>query len=238
MKIYCCYTPAHEGLFRGYFLPSLPDGLPLESHRLEISGDGDFLSMEFLQCIRRKIRLIRDSLRANSGAIILWSDVDIIFQKDVRGLVQQTFDGNPDLQLLLQREAKRLPDVNTGFLALRCGAETEKFFARVEARLVTEPDKNEQAVVNDLLLRDGDPLRWDYLPWSFYARTHGWPPPRETHLYHANSTKGPDAVGQKIAQFTEFAQVKAGGLPALAWSCLRRLPARMSFLRVHDKKWG
>ncbi|MFZ4682990.1 MAG: hypothetical protein ACOYMS_10840, partial [Terrimicrobiaceae bacterium] len=67
-------------------------------------------------------------------------------------------------------------------------------------------------------------------PWSFYARTHGWPPPSETHLYHANYTKGTDAVGQKIAQFEEFARIRAGGLPALAWSCLRRLPARMSFL--------
>ena len=228
MKICCCYTPAHEGLFRDYFLPSLPDGLSLEPHRLEIGGGGDFLSPEFLQCIRRKITLIRQSLLANSGAVILWSDVDIVFQKDVSRVIQAAFTADPDLRLLWQREARRLPDVNTGFFAVLCRPETEEFFARVEARLAAEPGKNEQAVVNDLLLRDGDPLRWDYLPWSFYARTHGWPPPRETHLYHANYTKGRDAVGQKIAQFEEFARLRAGGLPARAWSCLRRLPGAVA----------
>jgi hypothetical protein len=222
MKICCCYTPAHEVLFRGYFLPSLPAGLVHESHRLEIPGGGDFLSPEFLQCIRRKITLIRESLIANSRSVILWSDVDIVFQKDMSGVILAAFDGNPDLRLLVQREARRLPDVNTGFLALRCSAETEDFFARVEARLASEPDKNEQAVVNDLLLRDGDPICWDYLPWSFYARTHGWPPPRETHLYHANYTKGADGVGQKIAQFEEFAWMRKHGRPARLWTCLKR----------------
>jgi hypothetical protein len=87
MKICCCYTPAHEVLFRGYFLPSLPAGLVHESHRLEIPGGGDFLSPEFLQCIRRKITLIRESLIANSGSVILWSDVDIVFQKDMSGVI-------------------------------------------------------------------------------------------------------------------------------------------------------
>ena len=88
--------------------------------------------------------------------------------------------------------------------------------------------RQNEACDENLLLRDGDALRWDYLPWSFYARTHGWPPPRETHLYHANYTKGRDAVGQKIAQFEEFARLRAGGLPARAWSCLRRLPGAVA----------
>jgi len=227
MKVYCCYTPAHEVLYRDYFRPSLASPCEVVPRRLEIPGAGDFLSAEFLRCIREKMRLIRESVAANASSVIIWSDVDIVFLGDVLGGILPQFEKDPQLCLLLQHEAKRLPDVNTGFIAMRCCSETDAFFERVERRLTAEAGKNEQAVVNDLLLRDKDAVKWDYLPWSFYARTHGWPPPSDIVLYHANYTKGSDGVGQKISQFKEFAWVQKRGWPALAWSCLRRLPGRL-----------
>lgn len=226
MKIHCCHTPAHEVLFRRHFLPSLPPRFVVEAHPLAISGAGDFLSREFLRCIREKIALIRQSIAADPGALIVWSDVDIVFRGDAVEAVERAFAADPGLKLLFQREAKHLPDVNTGFVALRCGPETAAFFEEIARRLEAEPEKNEQAVANDLLIRDRDPIRWDYLPWSFYARTHGWPPPRRAVLYHANYTKGADGVGQKIAQFAEFDRITRGGLPARFWSCLKRLPGK------------
>lgn len=226
MKIHCCYTPAHEPLFRRYFRPSLPRAFELEAFPLEIAGAGDFLSAEFLRCIREKMALVRASIAANAGALIVWSDVDIVFQGDPVRLIEVAFAKDAGLKFLFQREAKRLPDVNTGFIAMRCDGETAGFFERLAQRLEAEPAKNEQAVANDMLIRDQDPIRWDYLPWTFYARTHGWPPPRGTVLYHANYTKTAGAVGQKMAQFEEFARISRSEA-ARVWSCVRRAPGKI-----------
>jgi hypothetical protein len=46
-------------------------------------------------------------------------------------------------------------------------------------------------------------------------------------LYHANYTKGPDAVGQKLAQFTELDSILRGGWLARWWSILRRVPTKL-----------
>ena len=227
MKLYCCYTPAHELLFREHFAPTIPVGVELVAERLEIDGSGDFLSPEFLRCIREKIRRIRMSIARNPGEIIVWSDVDIAFCGDPVAEVAAAFRASPGRDVLFQREARSMPDVNTGFFGVRCGPEPAAFFERVEERLAAEPGKNEQAVVNDLLLGASDPLRWGYLPWTFYARTHGWPPPRDLVLYHANSTKGHDAVGQKAVQFKELSGIRSGGEPARLWSCIRRIPGRL-----------
>lgn len=235
MKIHCCYTPAHEPLFRRYFQPSLPRAFSLEAYPLEIAGAGDFLSVEFLRCIREKMALVRQSISANAGEVIVWSDVDVVFQGNPVALIEAAFARDAGLEFLFQREAKRLPDVNTGFFALRCDERTAAFFEQLARRLEAEPARNEQAVANDMLVRDGDPIRWDYLPWAFYARTHGWPPPRDAVLYHANYTKGADGVGQKMAQFEEFARISRGG-PARLWSCARRFPGKL--LRLAARREG
>lgn len=224
MKIFCCYTPAHEILFQEYFRPSLPEGWTLQTHRLEISGAGDFLSPEFLRCIREKIRLIQTSITENWGEWIVWSDVDIVFCSS-NGLQSDPWEQEPG-DLFFQRENARIPDVNTGFVVIRCGRATADFFGRVAAGLERDPSKNEQAIVNELLAQ-GDPVRWSYLPRAFYARTQGWPPPRKAVLYHANYTKGADGVGQKIAQFKEWERLRRGGVFALVASCLRRVPGAL-----------
>lgn len=268
MKIYCCYTPAHAVLFREIFLPSVPSGFEVMATEIEISGPGDYLSAEFLDCIRKKIDLVVRSIDENEGQLIVWSDVDIRF-----------FDLTPDLlgvemlssdcDLLFQRESPRMADVNTGFLVCRCCQEVREFFCRVGEQLGCSPGENEQMVVNRILLgkenglrgRDdgtvlaesadpgassegrctnekiiagdhhndrGPGLSWGYLPREFYARTHGWPPPRKLALYHANYTKGADGMGQKLTQFSEIDWIRRRGLPAWCWSILRRIPGRFN----------
>src|SRR5438132_13394019 len=79
MKIYCCFTPAHEILFRQEFLPSIPETFSVHAESIEVAGPGDFLSAEFLRCINRKIDLVLKSLRANAREVIVWADIDIRF---------------------------------------------------------------------------------------------------------------------------------------------------------------
>jgi hypothetical protein len=73
----------------------------------------------------------------------------------------------------------------------------------VATRLAAEPGKNEQMVVNDLLAQEDPDLAWSTLPPGFYARTHGWPPPRDLSIYHANYTAGAGGLERKLKQFRE-----------------------------------
>ena len=77
-------------------------------------------------------------------------------------------------------------------------------------------------------------IPWSYLPRSFYARTHGWPPPRHLAIYHANYTKGRDGVGQKLAQLREVDWMVRGGWPARILSIARRIPGRIFPLGSKD----
>ena len=77
MLLFCCHTPAHEVLYRQVFLPSVPEGFEVRSTVLGIDGPGDYLSDEFLRCIRAKLDLVVRSVEGNLGDIIVWSDVDI-----------------------------------------------------------------------------------------------------------------------------------------------------------------
>ncbi|GAT31750.1 nucleotide-diphospho-sugar transferase [Terrimicrobium sacchariphilum] len=218
MKVFCCYTPAHNVLFEKYFRPSIPHGLTLEAIQIDISGAGDFLSKEFLRCIRKKILLIQESIEANRESIIIWSDVDIAFFASPERDLEEVFQERSELQVLFQREGRRIPDVNTGFMALRCTEDLARYFEKISHRLEKHGELNEQAVINQNL-HEG--LKWDYLPWTYYARTQGWPPPRDLVIYHANYTKGRDGVGQKIRQLDEIQRIQKNGWPAYFWAYVR-----------------
>lgn len=229
MRLHCCYTPAHETLYRKIFLPSAPSGIALEATMVDQAGPGDFLSPEFLRCIRCKIELVEASLLAgDEGEILVWSDVDVRFV-DLCGDELTKMLNSSGADIMFQQEAPWLRDVNTGFFVCRANEAVRKFFGSVRNSLQQDAAINEQMAVNRLLL-EGEgirDLRWDYLPRTFYARTHGWPPPRNLSIYHANYTKGPNAVGLKLKQFAELEIILRGGWRAWAWSAVRRIPAKI-----------
>ncbi len=204
IHLYCCYTEAHAVLFREYFVPSLSNNVLVHALRLDIAGPGDFLSNEFLDCIRRKIDLIIDSVDRHAGDIIVWSDIDIVLFGDFEPEVRKLFDKRPDLDMVLQREGKHTSDVNSGFFAMRCGPRARRFFERVKETMLANPEKNEQPVVNELLFGDEDLVTWDYLPLWYVARSHNWPPETPMRLYHANCTAGADGIRQKRIQFADL----------------------------------
>lgn len=205
---------------------------------LGIEGPGDYLSDEFLRCIRAKLDLVVQSIAENPGKVIVWSDVDIQLVELTPTALNALLAASGS-DLLFQRESPRMAEVNTGFIVCRCTPATLGLFERVRDELELHREENEQMVVNRLLLcrkrglqnkesevRQPAPI-WDYLPSSFYARTHGWPPPRRISIYHANYTKGPDAIGQKMAQFSEVDKIRKGGFPAWCWSVIKRLPGKL-----------
>ncbi len=362
MLLFCCHTPAHEVLYRQVFLPSVPEGFEVCSTILGIDGPGDYLSDEFLRCIRAKLDLVIRSVEENLGDIIVWCDVDIrFFDLSPSALAAELESSACDV--LFQRESPRMDDVNTGFFVCRCTTAVLEFFKTVRSELESHPEEKGSSAKSVLipfltyrsdcqwlgrLRRVGDrwfrttnrgngshrngggerrrepvpgssvcggrrlckpaceivfrhrhgiasrsapplflllskptdgalarpnkcplvfqkyrdkippqaaPFRiwnsefgmekpenekqisqipWGYLPRSFYARTHGWPPPRHLAIYHANYTKGRDGVGQKLAQLREVDWMVRGGWPARILSIARRIPGRIFPLGSKD----
>lgn len=218
MRIDCCVTPAHEVLLEEFFRPSLPKGFTLCCHRLDIQGAGNYLDGAFLECIRRKQLLVLESLK-NGGEheLVVWSDVDICFFEKEGHVQEKAWKQQMQergAEILFQREGHNLPDVNTGFFVTKRTEAVRTFFDRVMAVLENEHGWNEQRAVNYLLAgqgANGPGLRWEYLPWGYYARTHGWPPPRDAVLYHANFTKEGDALAQKRRQLSRAGRYMRGG---------------------------
>jgi len=212
MKVFCCYTRAHEVLLHEHFLPTLPNDVQLHAIPLsDIHGKGDFLSSEFLDCIKRKMELIEDSLMRNNGSIIVWTDIDIIFYRSFAEDVVAFMEQN-QLDMAFQKEGygKWDAEVNTGFIAMRCNDRVRAFYKRVRETLRANPEKNEQPVVNEILADDPG-IAWKMLPVHYTACSHGWPPQPDMTLYHANVTAGKDGVGQKIRQFTELHKMQPNG---------------------------
>ena len=237
MRLHCCYTPAHEVLYRDWFRPSVPPGFDLRPLPLPGAGPGDFLSPEFLECIRRKLDGIGRSLREAPGDLMVWSDVDVVCFDLAPDRLAALAEGH---DLLFQRETRRFLDVNAGFLVIRSNPRTIAFFDRVARQLAAHPEENEQRTINRLLFGlevnnpPGRPLRvpraelvWGYLPWSYAARTHGWPPRRNLAIYHANYTAGPGGVERKIAQFRALERIRRGGWPAWLRAWAGRIPERL-----------
>jgi nucleotide-diphospho-sugar transferase len=226
MKLFCCFTPAHEVLFKTVFAPSVPEGFSLHSEPIELAGGGDFLSPEFLRCINRKMELVLESLRTNRGEVIVWADIDIRFfslaPHDLRVEL-----GEHDIAF--QREGKRGQYVNTGLFVCRANQRVIDFFQRVSAALQEHPQVNEQIAVNQLL-GDESVLSWTHLPLRYYARTHGWPPPRDLVLYHANATMGPEGVVRKLRQFRDLDLLRRFPILGLAITCIKFAPKRLKRL--------
>lgn len=219
MKLYCCYTESHSRLFNDYFLPSIPPDLELVAHKLDMQGEDHFLSPRFLECITTKVRLIIDSLKASPGEGLIWSDVDILFfQFSSRQALALLEENGADI--LFQRSCFHNKDANTGFFICRANPQTIAFFQSVEEQMRREPHRNEESIVNEKL--HSCPLKWTYLPNSFYVRSQGWPPPHDLTLYHAASTltQGPNGLQKKIRLFTEIQRIKKYGWPALILSCI------------------
>jgi hypothetical protein len=228
MKVFCCYTEAHEVLLRKYFSPSIPNDMELLPTHIDLSGPGDFLSKEFIQCIHEKVGRIAQSLRENPGEIIVWSDVDIVFCRPASEELRKLMDQGPGgkiFDILLQTEGNLTNDVNTGFMVCRAGEKIALFFDQVLESLRQQPDKNEQYVINQLLPTSN--LSWGYLPETYYARSQGWPPAADIALYHANLTQGRDGVGQKIDQFRDLALLRRHRILGGFWIRCKRLPQKL-----------
>ena len=183
------YSPAHEVLFRKFFRASFPHPTWIVAERLELGGNAEYLSSEWQQAVAAKPAVIARHLRNSpEGSTIVYSDSDIQFLPGFSAIGLVKIFGTAGKDILFQKE-NTLPDsqeLNTGFCVMRASPRLADFFERAAAELQVAGVRNDQPVISELLPRSA--ITWGFLPLTFYARSHGFPPPHDAWIHHANFT--------------------------------------------------
>jgi len=166
-----------------------------------------------------KTKLLLDALEdAANEEIVLISDVDIQFFREVMPLVHQCIAGK---DMCFQREFTEL-GVNIGFVAIRRTRTTIDFWHHVWDELPT--GRHDQRIVNNLLYTQQIPeLRWGCFPPQIWASSQAFDGdgiPEGIVLHHANwiirnyaadsgtDASNPTAKLQQLAQLRKAVEEK------------------------------
>jgi len=203
-------SSAHEPLFRRYFQPTLPPGLRLQLCELGTNkSDGAYMSEEWQNAMCAKVRHALDFCRLSpEGEPFIVSDVDVQFFPSFKTDEFISILDSLGCDLAFQRERFREGDreANCGFYAGRNTAAVRSLLAAALDNLERDPIKNEQNAVNRLMRETGFP--YAMFDRRFYARTHGFPPPRDVWMHHASWTS---SIPEKISQIERVRRILFGG---------------------------
>jgi Nucleotide-diphospho-sugar transferase len=203
MKLYAVITPSHRPLYERFFLPSLDtDAFELIPCLLQQDGAGEFLADDFKNCIRFKLAKILESIEQNSGAIVVWSDIDIQFFRLRPAHILAYFDRTTDF--VAQRWSLTSNEVCGGFYAIRCAPAMYEFFTEVSALTRDRTGGNEQDAINLALKTSSSHINWRFFGPEFYSRSHGIRIPPDALLHHATCVVPSDYINQKIALLTQL----------------------------------
>lgn len=149
-------------------------------------GGGNFATRGYVELLRRRTNFLIDLIKERSGQILVWSDVDIQFFGRCEPFIRSALR-SADLAFLAEDPARS--EVSGGFVAIRCNASTQSFYAAVAATPFENLPFYDQSAVSQLL-RSGQPaVSWTMLPGQFWAMSHLGPPPADIVLHHANCTR-------------------------------------------------
>lgn len=182
IKLYGFYTDVHKVL-KDNFLKTLQDDWDINITHLDIGGNGNFRSKEFLKVLDLKIRTCLAAIKENRGNIIIWSDMDIQFFGKCDELIKKEIE-NKDILFIQQGDS-----VNTGFEVIRCNERTEELFMLASKEDTYKHHLVDNGVINDLLKRKVvKDLVYGKLPSCFWETTHSELPPKDIILHHAVDT--------------------------------------------------
>ncbi len=186
MKLYCVLSQHFLPMYQRFFEPSLrrvsPE-LEIVPDVFQVGGNADFRSAGFNQALIYKWKKGLEFLYANDGQVILFTDVDMVFNKP---LVPAILDTMGDADIAVSPESKgdlKKWGVNVGVLSFRCTAQVRHFVSRVLDEMILR-SQWDQFLFNSFLPQSK--LRWKLLPFSFANGRV----PRTPHsiLYHATCT--------------------------------------------------
>lgn len=210
IKLLTVLTESHRELFERYFLPSLPKGLDLLTHRMDSEGDGSYESGNWQAGVVEKLKFALNHVAGNKGSIFVLSDVDIQFFGSFTAEGLERFLNDSNCEILFQRETTdpKSYEVNTGFYIARCGDYVEELLRQAIKKCAGHGIANDQIAVNGLLKAEDKGSLWDFLPPTYYARSHGFPPPSGIVMHHANLTS---TVSDKHLQMLAVRSYAEGG---------------------------
>lgn len=201
IKLYGFYTDAHKSL-KDNFLKTLQDDWDINICYLDIRGNGNFRSNEFLKVIDLKISACLRIIKQNKGDIIIWSDIDIQFFGKCDELIKKEIE-NKDILFVPEGD-----NMNTGFIVIRCNKRTEEFFMLASKEDMYKHHLSDQGIINDLLKKKTvKDLVYGKLPSCFWLPTHSELPPKDIIFHHAVdtvSTKDKTSLQLKIEQLDKI----------------------------------
>lgn len=219
MKLLAVLTESHRELYEGHFLPSLPKRMDLVIHQMDLQGDGSYESGIWQAGVVQKLKFALNHISENKGSVFVLSDVDIQFFDSftTEGLERLLDESN--CEILFQRETAdpNSHEVNTGFYIARCGDYVENLLRSAIRECAGHEIANDQVAVNAILKVEEKGTRWDFLPTTYYARSHGFPPPPGIAIHHANLTS---TVGDKIVQLNAVRSYTDGEMIMRLWVVL------------------
>jgi hypothetical protein len=203
-------SSAHEVLYRRYFQPTLPEGLRLLPMQLgDNQSDGAYMSKEWQDANCAKVRhALAFCRQAPEGEPFIVSDVDVQFFPAFDAARFLSYVDSLGCDLAFQRERFREGDseANCGFYTGRNTPAVRRLLESSLDNIERGDVKNEQNAVNCMLRERGIP--YATLDRRFYARTHGFPPPKDIWMHHASWTT---TIQQKIRQLDRVRRIVQGG---------------------------
>jgi len=172
-------------------------------------SDGAYMSREWQDAMCAKVRhALAFCRQAPEREPFIVSDVDVQFFPAFRADEFLRYFDSLGCELAFQRERFRDGDseANCGFYVGRNTSAVRKLLEASLENLEQDTIRNEQNAVNRMLRQLEIP--YATLDRRFYARTHGFPPPKDIWMHHASWTTN---IAQKITQLDRVKAIVRGG---------------------------
>lgn len=247
MNILVVVSPSHEFLYQEHFLKTLPQGVSVIEHRLDTNGNGAYLSKDWQTGLVTKLEVVLAYAKGHSGEVFVLSDIDIQFFPTfkIENFLKDFKQAGVDV--LFQREVLRTDsqEVNAGFYIAQSTPYVIKLLQDAIAICSKSSCQNDQVAINELLRVADFGVKWGFLPKTYYARSHGFPPQKGIVIHHANRTLTTYSKAIQLRRvrklimggmlcryifiFEEILEyVKSGEVFAMLW---RRMAARLNKFR-------
>ena len=196
MEIHFSFNDKHADMYETYCKPSIPSGLRVVEHRSCIESSAVYMKHGYMDIIREKMQLILDSLNSTDyGMPIIWSDVDIIFNRRHKGNFAASILSefrNSKKSILYQREHYGTPTtINGGFFIAKKNDFTKRLYSYILESCQNGDDKHDQDYINDFIISNDDECSRHIgtLPLRYASASNGgFKIVRSCQLFHCNCT--------------------------------------------------
>ena len=230
MDILCVLTDSHKKLFDNFFIKTIPSPEKVIVKKVEVEGDGHYKSKSWQTAVNSKTKHVVSYLeKVEDSTIFLFSDVDIQFfaEFSFERLEKELIDSQKDILFQKEKSNDDSYTINSGFYIAKSSENLLSFFLKVLESLNNSEVKSDQKIIN-MLLADSN-IKWGFLPFNYYAWSHGFPPPITVYCHHANHA---GKINKKINQMKFVrAYVEGGYIKKKLLHILSKINVKLKILK-------